>query len=266
MGTNRVQVRAVAVDPGDWDPANNVYDKEILVSTLTPDFDVAWAEALVYDKNNTTFQQLGRYVNTTFTGGYDWLYEELTDTDGDVWSYSAGAASVPWIPATVSASLTDGVVSWTAERAVSGCDDFAIGQVNGRTIWTSVTGCAGIFIQAGGFSGTVTYTSRLLARTFTVKNGVAVHDGPAQYVYNNVNTEDVNGANIFNGSAWTIDVKVSAGEFTFSTPLSFTLDKTLTAGETIPTQCFTGTGVQYCESSSWNRIARNGETTFVRQQ
>jgi hypothetical protein len=270
LGNNRLKVRALSVDPGDWDTANNVFEKDVLVSTLSPEFDVAHAEALVYDVHNVSFEQKGRFINSTFTGGYDWLYEEKTDTDGDIWSYTAGAEVAPLAaPASVTASLSDGAQSWSVERALSGCEDFAIGQVNGRTFWTSIVGCGSLFVQAGGYSGTVTYTSRLLAQTFTIKNGVGAYDGPAQYVYNNVSTEDVNGATVFNGNAWTIDVRVvapaaSGGVFTFQKPLSFTLDRTLTAGETSPTQCSAGVGITYCETSSWSRIARVGETLFVR--
>lgn len=272
LGGNRLKVRAVSVDPGDWDEDNNVFEKDVLVSTLTPEYDAAHAEALVYDVHNVSFAQQGRYVNSTFTAGYDWLYEEKTDTDGDIWSYTAIAGVAPLAPPTsVSVQLTDGVVGWSAERSLSGCQDFAMGQVNGRTIYTSVAGCGALLVQAGGYSGTVTYTSRLLAATFTVKNGGVVYDGPAQYVYNTVETEDVNGTNIFNGNNWTIDVKVvaeaaSGGVFTFSKPLSFSLGAPETQGVTQPTQCFTGTGVGYCEASSWKKIFRVGETTFVKPQ
>ena len=41
LGTNRAEGARRGVDPGDWDMANNVFEKEILVSTLTPEFDVA---------------------------------------------------------------------------------------------------------------------------------------------------------------------------------------------------------------------------------
>lgn len=267
-GSHTLKVRAEGVDPGDWDNTNNSFEKTILVSTLTPDWDVAHAEALVYDVNNTSFAQQGRFVNSTFTAGYDWLREEATDTDGDLWTYTAGAAVAPLTaPTKVQASVSDGVLSWTVERDLSGCEDFAMGQVNGRTFYTSVTGCGILYVQAGGYSGTVTYTSRLLMRTFTVKSGAAVYDGPAQYVYNNVTTEDVNGTNIFNGNNWTIDVKVTAPTasgpvFTFSKPLSFSLAGPFTDGQVTPTQCFTGTGVVYCEASSWRKVARYGETSF----
>ena len=181
LGTNHLKVRAVGVDPGDWDAANNVFEKTVLVSTLTPEFDAARAEALVYDVNNTSFAQQGRYFNSTFSGG-DWLWEEKSDTDGDIWTYTATAAVAPLAaPASVNVSLTDGVLAWSIERELNGCEDFAIGQVNGRTIYTSVIGCGALFVQAGGFSGTVTYTSRRLAATFTVQNGAIVYDGPAQY-------------------------------------------------------------------------------------
>lgn len=266
LGTHHLKVRAESVDPGDWDNANNVFEKTILVSTMTPEFDVAHAEALVYDVNKTTFMTYGRYYNTTFTG-YDWLYEQLTDTDGDVWTYTAGAAVAPLAaPTKVTASVTDGVSSWTVERDLSGCEDFALGQVNGRTFFTSVTGCGILFVQAGGYSGTVTYTSRMLQRNFTVKNGAPVHDGPAQYVFNTVETEDVNGASIFNGNNWTIDVKVTATLFTFSKPLSFSLAGPVTAGQTIPEQCTTGQGLLYCETSSWQKVGRYGEINFIQQQ
>ena len=143
-----------------------------------------------------------------------------------------------------------------------------MGQVNGRTIYTSVTGCGALFVQAGGYSGTVTYTSRLLMRTFKVQGGAVVYDGPAQYVYNNVHTEDVNGTNIFNGNNWTIDVKVVAPTatgpvFTFSKPLSFSLGGPVTDGQVTPTTCTTGTGVVYCEASSWRKVARYGEINFI---
>ena len=271
LGTNHLKVRAESVDPGDWDTANNVLEKEILVSTLTPEYDVARAEALVYDVNNTTFVQQGRYVNSTFTAGYDWLYEEKTDTDGDLWTYEALAGVGPLAaPTKLTASVSDGVNSWSVERDLSGCEDFAMGQANGRTFYTSVTGCGLIYVQAGGYSGTVTYTSRKLAATFTVKNGARVYDGPAQYVFNNVTTEDVNGTNIFNGNSWTIDVKVvapsSAGVFTFGKSLSFALGAPATAGATTPTQCSSGTGIQYCEASSWKKTARYGEITFIKQE
>ena len=272
LGTNRLKVRAVGVDPGDWDPDNNTVEKDILISSLTPEFDAAHAEALVYDINNTSFAQTGRYFNSTFTAGYDWLYEEKTDTDGDIWNYQAIAGVAPLAaPSSVSVTLTDGVLSWSAERALSGCQDFALGQVNGRTIYTSVTGCGGIYVQAGGFSGTVTYTSRYLAATFKVQNGQRVYDGPAQYVFNNVETEDVNGTNIFNGNNWTIDVKVvapaaSGGVFTYSKPLTFSLAAPITEGVQNPSVCTQGTGVAYCEATSWKKVYRYGETTFIKQQ
>jgi hypothetical protein len=265
IGNNRVTVKAVGVDPGDWDPANNVAEQNVIVSTLTPDFDIAWAEALVYDTNNTTFVQAGRFVNSTFTAGYDWNYEEKTDTDGDIWNYTGGAGDVPWTPTSVTASVSDGVNTWTAQRDIAACDDFAIGQVNGRTFYTSVTGCSSLWVQAGGYSGTVTYTSRLLLHTFKVKTGAIVYDGPAQYVYNIVDTQDVNGVNIFNGGAWTIDVRVTAGDFTFGTPLSFSLDQPLSEGATSALVCTTGTGVISCEASSWSKVARYGSATFIRQ-
>jgi hypothetical protein len=265
IGTNQVKVRAESVDPGDWDLQNNVFEKEVLVSSVTPEFDVARAEALVYDVNYTSFAQQGRYFNSTFTAGQDWLYEERTDTDGDIWTYTAGAAVAPLAaPKKLTATVSDGVSSWSVERDLSGCEDFAMGQANGRTFYTSVTGCGVLWVQAGGYSGTVTYTSRLLAATFTVKNGTRVYDGPAQYVYNNVNTEDVNGTNVFNGNNWTIDVQVVATLFTFSKPLSFSLGGPVTDGQTTPAQCFSGTGVQYCEASSWKKTARYGEITFVK--
>ncbi|HET7697243.1 MAG TPA: hypothetical protein VFK57_16135 [Vicinamibacterales bacterium] len=271
LGNNRLKVRAEGVDPGDWDDANNVFEKDVLVSTLTPDFDAAHAEALIYDVHNTSFVQQGRYINSTFTGGFDWLYEEKADTDGDIWTYTGASVIAPLAPpASVSASLTDGIVSWSAERDLSGCEDFAIGQVNGRAFWTAVTGCGGLFVQAGGYSGTVTYTSRWLQRSFTIRNGVGAYDGPAQYLFNNVETENVNGDKIFNGNNWTIDVKVvvpaaSGGIFTFSKPLSFTLGQTLTDGVTNPPQCTSGAGVNYCETTSWKKVARYGETTFIQQ-
>ena len=212
----------------------------------------------------------GLYVASTFTTGYDWLYEEQTDTDGDVWQYTAAAAIAPLAaPASIIASLSDGVDSWSVERELSGCEDFAIGQVNGRTLWTSVTGCGSLYVQAGGYSGTVTYTSRLRQRTFTIKKGpVLVYDGPAQWIFNNVTTTDVNGTRIFNGNNWTIDVRVVApaqagGTFTFQKPLSFTLDQTLTSGETKPTVCTTAPGVSYCEASSWSKVARYGQALFA---
>ena len=268
LGNARLKVRAESVDPGDWDMANNVYEKDVLVSTLTPDWDAAHAEALVYDVNNTSFAQQGRFVNSTFTAGFDWLYEEKTDTNGDIWTYTAAAAIAPIAPpSSLSASLTDGVLSWSADRDLSSCEDFAIGLVNGRTFYTSVNGCGSLFVQAGGYSGTVTYTSRLLQRTFTIKNGVGAYDGPAQYVFNTVETENVNGDNIFKGSNWTIDVRVvapaaSGGVFTFSKPLSFTLSQTLQDGQTKPVQCTSGPGVSYCEVSSWQKVARYGQALF----
>lgn len=270
LGNNRLTVRAVGVDPGDWDAANNVFEKEVLVSSLTPEFDSARAEALVYDVNNTSFIQEGRYFNSTSTGG-DWLWEEKTDTDGDIWTYTAAAAVAPLAaPASVSVSLTDGVLAWSAERALSGCQDFALGQVNGRTIYTSVNGCGGLYVQAGGFSGTVTYTSRRLAWTFKVQSGAIVYDGPAQYVFNRTETENVNGNLIFNGTNWTIDVQVvapaaSGGVFTFSKPLSFALGGPVTEGASTPRQCTSGTGVGYCETTSWKKVYRYGEMMFVKQ-
>jgi hypothetical protein len=270
LGTNRLKVLAQSVDPADWDTANNVVEKNILVSTLTPEYDAARAEALVYDVNNTTFVQQGRYFNSTFTAGYDWLVEEKTDTDGDVWAYEALAGLAPLAaPSKVQVAVTDGVASWAFERDLAGCEDFAMGQVNGRTVYTSVTGCGFIYVQAGGYSGTVTYTGRVITATFTVKNGARVYDAPAQYVYNN--TEDVNGTNIFNGNNWTIDVQVvapaaSGGVFTFSKPLSFTLAGPFTDGATTPTTCTQGVGVQSCEASSWQKVSRYGEVTFIKQE
>ena len=272
LGTNRLKVRAESVDPGDWDNANNAVEKDIVVSSLTPEYDVARAEALVYDVNNTTFVQQGRFFNSTFTAGYDWLWEEKSDTDGDLWTYEALAGLAPLAaPSKVQVSLTDGVASWAFERELAGCSDFALGQVNGRTVYTSVNGCGFVYVQAGGYSGTVTYTSRKLVATFTVSAGQRVYTGPAQYVLNSVTTEDVNGTNIFNGNNWTIDVKVvapaaSGGEFIFSKPLSFSLGGPFTDGVTSPTTCTTGVGIQYCEANSWKKVSRYGEGTFIKQQ
>ena len=271
LGNNRLKVRAVSVDPGDWDMENNVFEKDVLVSTLTPEWDAAHAEAMIYDVNNTSFTQTGRYINSTFTGGRDWVWEEISNTDGDIWAYNAVAAIAPIAPpASITASLTDGISSWTVERALSGCEDFAMGVVNGRTIYTSVAGCGFLYVQSGGYSGTVTYTSRMLARTFTIKNGAGSYDGPAQYVFNTTETTDLYGTQIFNGANWTIDIKVVApaaagGTFIFSKPLSFTLDTPLSSGETKPNTCVTGTGVGYCETSSWKKVARFGEITFIQQ-
>jgi hypothetical protein len=270
LGTNHLKVKAENVDPGDWDEANNVVERDIVISTLTPEYDAARAEALVYDVNNTSFVQQGRYLNTTFTAGYDWLYEEKTDTDGDIWTYEALAGLAPLAaPSKLTASVSDGISSWSFERDLAGCEDFAMGLVNGRTVYTSVNGCGFVYVQAGGYSGTVTYTSRLLARTFTVKNRAVVYDGPAQYVYNHVTTEDVNGTNIFNGNNWTVDVRVvveaaSGGTFTFNKPLSFSLGGPFTDAQTVPQQCFTGTGTVYCESSSKTKTYRYGEATFIK--
>jgi hypothetical protein len=273
LGVNHMKVRAENVDPGDWDDANNVVEKDIVVSTLTPEYDAAHAEALIYDVNNTSFAQQGRYFNSTFTAGGDWLYEEKTDTDGDVWTYEALAALAPLAPPSqVQVSLSDGVTSWSFERDLAGCQDFAMGQVNGRTVYTSVTGCGFVYVQAGGYSGTVTYTSRELLRTFKIIGGKSlVYDGPAQYVFNNVSTQDVNGTTIFNGTNWTIDVKVvapaaSGGVFTFGKPLSFPLAGPFTDGATTPTTCTQATGVTYCEASSWKKVWRTGEATFIKQQ
>jgi hypothetical protein len=271
LGTNRLTVRAEAVDPGDWDMANNVFEKEIVVSSLTPEYDAARAEALVYDVNNISFAQQGRFVNSTFTAGLDWLWEEKQDTDGDIWTYTAVAGLAPLAPPTsVKVSLTDGVLSWSAERALSGCEDFAMGQVNGRTVYTSVIGCGAIYVQAGGYSGTVTYTSRRLEQTFKITRGVRVNDGPAKYVFNNVHTDDVNGTYIFNGNNWTINVQVvspaaSGGIFTFGKELSFSLGAPLTQSVTSPTECTTGTGVSYCQASSSKKVSRYGEITFIKQ-
>jgi hypothetical protein len=270
-GNNNIKVSALNVDPGDWDTGNNTAEQNILVSTLTPDWDGAFAAALVYDKNNTTFAQQGRYVNSTFTSGFDWVAEDMTDTDGDIWQYTGAAAAVPWQPTSVTANVSDGINSWSVQRAVSACDDFAIGQANGRTFYMSISGCGDLWIQAGGYSGTVTYTSFLITRTFKVTSGAAVYDAPAQYVYNKVNTVDVNGTNIFNGNFWTIDVQVTAGDFTFSKPLSFALDTPASDGATTPTTCTTGTStdpagfVRYCEASSWSKIARYGSATYIPQ-
>lgn len=270
LGTHRLKVRALGVDPGDWDAANNVFEKDVLVSTLTPEFDAARAEALVYDVNNTAFVQQGYYLSSTTTGG-DWLWEELTDTDGDIWTYTAVAAVAPLAaPASVNVSLTDGALAWSVDRALSGCEDFAIGQVNGRTIYTSVIGCGSLYVQAGGYSGTVTYTSRRLASTFKIQNGAVVYDGPAQYVFNRVETDNVNGNLIFNGNNWTIDVQVvspaaSGGVFTFSKPLSFSLGAPVTEGVTSPVDCVTAPGVKYCQATSWKKVYRYGETTFIKQ-
>jgi hypothetical protein len=270
LGTNRLKVRALGVDPGDWDAANNVFEKDVLVSTLTPEFDAARAEALVYDVNNTSFLQEGRYFSSTSTGG-DWQWIEKTDTDGDIWTYTAVAAVAPLAaPASVNVSLSDGVLGWSVERPLSGCEDYAIGQVNGRTIYTSVIGCGALVVQAGGFSGTVTYTSSLLTATFKVQSGKIIYDAPAQYVFNRVETQDVNGNLIFNGNNWTVDVQVvapaaSGGVFTFSKPLSFALGAPVTLGAENPRTCQTGTGVAYCEESSWKRVYRYGETTFIKQ-
>jgi hypothetical protein len=263
-GSNNVKVRAVNVDPSDWDMDNNVAETDVLVSTITPDWDLAWAQAKVYDENNTTVSRFGRYVNTTVTAGYDWLVQDVTDTAGDIWTYTGAAADVPWTPTSVTASASDGIASWTATRAVGGCSDFSFGTANGRTFWTSITGCSSLWVQAGTYSGTVTYTSRGLVRTFTVVSGKVAYDGPAQYVYNTVETTDVNGTAILNGSNFTIDVQVQAGPFTFSKPLSFPVSAGFSDQGQVPETCGTASGVVYCEAATWSKIWRTGATVFIR--
>jgi len=268
LGNNRVTIAAVAVDPGDWDMANNAAQQDVYVSTVTPDFDVAWATAFVYDTNTSTTQKYARYINSTFTLGQDWLDINKSDTDGDLWTYNGLALAVPWAPTNLTASVSDGVKSWTVDRALGGCEDFAIGQVNGRTFYTSVTGCGDgtLYVQAGGYSGTVTYTSQRLTHDFRVSRGTVVFTAPAQYVFNTVTTQDVNGVNIFNGGNWTIDVRVTAGAFTFQKPLSFTLDQNLSDVSNPAAVCTSAPGIVfYCEQTTYSKTGRSGSTAFIRQ-
>jgi hypothetical protein len=259
-------LKAESVTPGDWDSANNVVERRIEVSDLTPEFDVAAAEALAVDTDNTAFRQLGRYVNSTMTAGYDWFYEESVDRNSDAFVYAGAALGITHVPTLIAVSATDGVAGWAIQRSVPGCFDYAVGRANGRSFYTYVTGCGNLYVEVGSFAGTVTYASRLLTRTFHVVAGAAVFDGPAQYTYNNVSTEVGDGENLLHGNVWTLDVAVAAGPFVFNAPISVNLNQAFDDGATEPYVCETTATATACNSSSWRIAGRFGTASFARQQ
>jgi hypothetical protein len=266
LGPVTLKVSAQTVTPGDWDAANNTLERQVEVSDLTPEFDLAYAEVVVADVDNTTFQQLGRYVNSTTTAGNDWFYEETVDRNADGFVYSAAALGITYVPTQITAAATDGIGSWLLERPVPGCFDYAVGRVNGRTYYTYVTGCGNLYVEVGSYAGTVTYASRLVTRTFKVVDNSVQYDAPAQYVYNNVSTEVGVGENLLKGDAWTIDVAVTAGPFIFKAPVSVLLNEVSDTGETDPVVCENTPTSSVCSASSWRIAYRSGSATVTRPQ
>jgi hypothetical protein len=265
VGAVNLRLAAESVAPGDWDTANNSLERMIEVSSLDPNFDVATVEAAVVDVGNTTFAQVGRFVNsTTPATGYDWVYEDKVDRNSDVFVYGAVALGITDAPFALQASATDGTATWLLQRAVPGCFDYSVGRVDGRSFYTYVTGCGNLYVEVGSYAGVVTYASRMLARTFQVVAGQIAYDGPAQFIFNNVSTEVEDGDNLFRGGSWTIDVAVAAGPFVFNAPVTVQLNQPFDNGETTPSTC-TSTPTSFtCSQSSWRIAGRSGETTVVR--
>jgi hypothetical protein len=264
LGAVMLKLEAESVAPGDWDGANNSLERLIEVSDLTPEFDVAVAEAIAVDVDNTTFAQQGRFVNSTLTAGYDWSYEETVDRNSDAFVYAGAAVGITHVPYALQATATDGVASWLLQRAVPGCFDFAVGRVNGRSFYTYVTGCGNLYVEVGSYAGIVTYASRLLTRTFHVTAGSLVYDGPAQFIYNNVSTEVGDGENLLHGNVWTIDVQVAAGPFVFSAPVSVSLNQAFEDGESSPVSCTTTPTSVACSQSAWRIAGRSGVAVWER--
>jgi hypothetical protein len=264
LGAVNLKLKAESVDPGDWDMANNTKERLIEVSPLDANFDVATVEALAVDVDNTTFAQQGRFVNSTLTAGYDWFYADTEDRNSDAFVYAGAALGITHIPYAMQASATDGTATWLLERAVAGCGDLSVGYVNGRSYYTYVTGCGNLYVEVGSYAGVVTYASRLLVRTFKVVAGNVAYDGPAQYTLNDVSTEVKDGDNLFRGSSWTIDVKVAAGPFIFSAPVTTLLNQPFDDGETTPATCTTTPTSFTCTQSSWRIAGRAGVGAFVR--
>lgn len=265
QGPVTLKLAAESVTPGDWDVSNNAVEKLVEVLDLTPTFDAAEVEALAVDIDNTTYNQYGRFLNTTFTGGYDWLYQETVDRNSDAFVYAAASIGVNEVPTSLMVTATDGLVNWTVDRTVPNCFDYNVGQANGRTFYTYVTGCGNLYVEVGSFAGTVTYASRLLTKNFVGIGANAVFTGPAQYVYNNLTTEVHDGEKLFHGDVWSVDVAVTAGPFTFNMPVTVILDQHFTDGQTTPASCTTTSNSLTCTSSSWRITGRSGKATVVRQ-
>lgn len=304
VGSAHLKVKAINVDPGDWDVSNNSAESDITLSTITPDWDIAYGEAKMYDTYTSTTTDVGRFVNTTALCttspaslcGFDWSSDSTTSIAGDLWNYVGGAADVPWMPTSLTANASDGTHTWSATRAINGCNDFAIGVVNGRAFFTNVAGCSTLWIQAGTFSGTVTYTSRGTAFAFKLTGTkfttlTYTGAGPASYIYNNVTTPTVAcGAFadpqttdpslaapcgfVLHGQTLTLDIQVQAGPFTFTHPLTINVDTLFQNIGSNPAVCnaaypgfnaVQGGIAQACETTSWNQTYRTGSAGFIRQ-
>jgi len=198
------------------------------------------------------------------TAGLDYLYTDTVDRNSDAFVYAAAALGITHAPFALQASATDGTATWLLERAVPGCGDLSVGYVNGRSYYTYVTGCGNLYVEVGSYAGVVTYASRMLVHTFKVVAGTVAFDGPAQYTKNDVSTKVEDGNNLFRGNSWTIDVKVAAGPFIFSAPVTTVLNVPFDDGETTPTTCTTTATSVACSASSWRIAGRAGAGSFVR--
>lgn len=263
-GLVTLKVAAESVNPGDWDTANNSLERVIEVLELTPQFDLAAAEVVVADIDNTTFREAGRYVDTTLLTGFDWLYEESVDRNGDGFVYSAVSLGITETPSNIQLTATDGVVQWTLEQPIPGCFNYAPGRANGRSYYTYVTGCGNLYVEVGSYSGTVTYASRMLAATFKVVNSKVVYDGPAEYIYNTAETEVGAGENRMTGGAWTIDAAVTIGPFVFSAPVSVVLSQSSDTSGTNPQGCESTANSYKCSESTWRIAYRTGSNSVTR--
>jgi hypothetical protein len=262
-GLVTLRLAAESVKPADWDTANNIVERQVQVLELTPSFDGAGVGAVAVDVDNTTFNQVGRFLNTPPTSGYDWAYQESVNRNSDGFVYAGVAAAIPETPSSIMVTATDGVATWTLDHAVPNCNHYTTGHTNGRTFYTYVTGCGSLFVEVGSFAGTVTYASTLLVRTFQGAGPNVVYDGPAQVIYNNFTAEVEDGENLFHGDVWTIDVHVAAGPYVFNTPVTVILDQPFESGETVPQVCTTTSNTFTCNSSSWRLAGRTGSASVT---
>jgi hypothetical protein len=265
LGSVTLKLAAESVTPGDWDVANNSVTKVVEILNPTQSFQAAEIDAVITDINNTTYNQFGRFLNSTLTGGYDWAYQETVDRNSDGFVYGALTFGVAEVPSALSVTATDGVASWALDRTVPNCFDYSVGVANGRTFYAYVTGCGNLYVEVGSFAGTVTYASRLLVQNFIGTGPNAVYTGPAQVLQNNVTTEVSDGENLFHGDVWTVDVAVTAGPFVYNLPVTVILDQTFDQGQVTPATCTTTSTSLTCTSSSWRIAGRSGTATVSSQ-
>lgn len=249
----RIKVAADSVRPGDWDPANNAAETTIEVVTPTPAFDVVVAEGVVYDLDRVGYREYGRYFTSTSTG-YDWIYEDLTTAVSDTFQYSAYKGFAPGMPESLFITATDGLTSWSGQRAVTGCESLELGEANGRIFWSYVAGCNGLYVQAGSNAGSVTYSGVNWSRAFQVKSGALVFETPTEYFWN---TTTVVAPTRLTGQVWTVEVAVVVDGYTHHSPATFAVSTPFDLGESTK-DCFQDVGLAYCTESGWRKTGRVG--------